>query len=442
MDGGDERKMKQEEWRNEFAGRKILIWGFGREGRSSLLWIRTVCPGLPLDIADGTITESLKSEVQSYGNVRLLAQDNVDFSSYDMILKAPGIPVPTSFDRSNLTQQTHLFLKHHGFQTIGITGTKGKSTTTSLVHTVLSQQYTCHLIGNIGIPCFDILPVLEETDLCAFEISCHQLEDCPYSPHTAVFLNLYQEHLDHYADYQAYGNAKANIFRHQKPGETAILNQELFCAEERTDALLIGRDIRAEGHLLIAGSHMLEVTDCSLIGAHNYLNLAVVLAVADRYGIREDAFRSAVSSFAPLHHRLEYIGEHNGIRFVNDSISTIGQAAIAALNSLPDTDVILIGGMDRGIDYADLEEVLKERKDLYIIFMYATGRRIMEELRNQGAVHDHMILKADLEEALACAKQYCRRGHIVLLSPAASSYDHFRNFEERGEIFARLALES
>ena len=432
--------MNTEAWKAEFLGKRILIWGFGREGKSSLKWIRTLLPGYPLTIAEPRARlSSLNTE--GLENISLIAEEDMDAENFDLILKSPGIVTPKNMDLSRLSQQTHLFLKHHGKNTVGITGTKGKSTTASLAHAVISKEYRCHLAGNIGIPCFDILPELKEDDIVVFELSCHQLEHCSYSPKTAVFLNLYEEHLDHYDSFQAYGDAKANIFRHQKEGQTAILHQDLPYVQERADAILIGRDITAEGKVLSACGKQVTVRNPKLIGAHNMLNAAVVYALAGRLGISDSAFLDALDEFEPLHHRLEKITEKNGILYVNDSISTIGQASIAALNSLSLTDVILIGGMDRGIDYGALEDCLAERTDLHVIFMYAAGERIFHEMKEKGTIHENMHVCSGLEEAVKLSSSLCRRGHIVLLSPAASSYDHFRNFEHRGEVFARLVEE-
>lgn len=429
--------MNRQAWIEEFAGKKILIWGFGREGQSSLNWIRNLCPELPVAIADSGTSAALEQAAQEPHTV-VMKEADVDFTAYDRILKSPGIVIPEGMDRSHITQQAELFLKHHGFQTIGITGTKGKSTTTSLTAAVLRQKYRTHLVGNIGIPCFDILPKLQDEDKVAFEISCHQLEYGSYSPHLAVYLNLYEEHLDHYGSFQAYGDAKANIFRNQSEGDVVILQQDLPYCRERSDAVLIGRDIRADESYLYFRERKLPLPETKLIGAHNRLNLAVVYAISCMLDLSDEQFTAGAVSFEPLPHRLQPVGTVHGIRYVNDSISTIGQTAIAALKALPETDVILIGGMDRGIEYNELEDYLYQAKDLHAIFMYASGHRVYKELLEKGMIHDHMHVCEDLKEALALGSSLCRKDHIVLLSPAASSYDHFKNFEERGAVFADL----
>ena len=146
----------------------------------------------------------------------------------------------------------------------------------------------------------------------------------------------------------------------------------------------------------------------------------------------------ACKKFVPLHHRLEDLGVLDGIRYVNDSISTIGQATIQALRSISDVDTVLVGGMDRGISYTELEAYLKNRTDVKVIFMYATGHRIYQEMKEKGDVREGMHVVENLKDAVALAKKETREGHTCLLSPAASSYDHFKNFEERGAIFEQL----
>lgn len=431
--------MNLESWKDEFAGKRILIWGYGLEGKSSCRLIRTLCPDLKLDIADGG--RGYDQAIAETENTTVLREDEADFSSYDLILKAPGIVPPEGTDCGHMTSQTELFLKHYRDRTIGITGTKGKSTTTAVTAAVLSMKYRTHLVGNIGIPCFDAVMDMEENDLAVFEISCHQLEYTRYSPHVAVYLNLYEEHLDHYGSFEAYGEAKNHIYRYQKPGDICILNEALQVQrKECPDAVLIGKDVYAEGITLFCPGKILNVRDCRLIGAHNYSNLAIAYYIGGLYGISDAEFLEAVRTFTPLRHRLQDLGEYEQIRFVDDSISTIGQAAIKAMESLPDTDTVLIGGNDRGIDYSDLENYLASHPEVFAVFMYATGSRIYREMKNRGTAHPNMQVCGDLAEAVECARAHTRPGHICLLSPAASSYDHFRNFEERGDTFRKLAF--
>ena len=436
--------MYRDEWLPEFQDKKILIWGFGKEGKASYNLIRELLPDQIVDIGESREkgAKTLEQAKTNCVNVNCLFDDDIDFSSYDLILKSPGIVLPDGFDLSNISSETELFIKHYAKQIIGVTGSKGKSTTTSLIASALAKKYTTHLVGNIGRACFEVIPVLKEDDLIAFELGCHQLEYTRFSPHVAVILNLYEEHLDHYGTMEKYIHAKENIFRYQSDGDILILGENLEAqAEARKDAYLRGKDMGNKGHTLYLEDKELEVSDCKLLGDHNYLNMSVAYFIAHKiYGVSDDDFLAAMKEFEPLHHRIEDLGEYEGVRFVNDSISTIGQATIKALEALKDVDTVLIGGMDRGIDYQELKDYLVTRNDVHIIFMYGSGKRIFEELEKERRLSANMEYVDNLELAVERARLLTKPHHICLLSPAASSYDFFKNFEERGEIFKKLAF--
>lgn len=434
--------MSLEKWKSEFENKKIAIWGYGREGRSTRKFLKSLSVPCEITIVDSS-RENVQKILQEDPEVQAVAQEDCDFSVYDCILKSPGIVLQKGFDTTHLTSQTELFLKWYRHQTIGITGTKGKSTTTTLVYTLLKEKYPIHLIGNIGVPCFEVIEGMEKGDLAAFELSCHQLEYCRYSPHIAVFLNLFEEHLDHYGTFERYGNAKANILRYQTSGDTAILQASLsqYFPLIQGKKVEISTDIQAEGTRLSVPGHTYDADHVRLIGQHNYLNLAVAYYIATLYGIDDSAVRHALSEFHPLAHRLEDLGEHAGIRYVNDSICTIGQACIQALQALQNVDVVLVGGMDRGIHYGELEDYLAHHSRVNVVFMYATGHRIYAELQKKGWMREGFYEVEDLKQAVEKARHLCSPHHIVLLSPAASSYDHFKNFEERGDVFKKLAFE-
>lgn len=428
------------DWIQEFEGKRILILGYGIEGKATYRFIRTICPDLHMTIADGGKGKTVAQ--QQTVNTTVIDDHNIDYGSYDLIMKSPGIVLPEGIDTSNISGEAQLFLKHYADRTIGITGTKGKSTTTSLTAAILREKYETVLVGNIGIACFDAIDQMEAGALAAFEISCHQLEYCPYSPHIAVYLNLYEEHLDHYGSFEKYGDAKFNNIAHQKEDDIAIMDAHLtqYIPRVKSKLYLIGKDIDATGTTLILNDGNIDASSSSLIGEHNYRNLAVAAQIGRMYGISDEMIRHALTSFRPLAHRLQDLGEDDsGIRYVNDSISTIGQACIQALESVKDVDVVLVGGMDRGIEYHELEEYLAN-SHVSVVFMYATGKRIAQEMKTKGLFREGMYETEDLEEAVCRAKTLCREHHVILLSPAASSYDHFRNFEQRGEIFEQLAF--
>lgn len=432
-----------ESWKKEFENKKICIWGYGIEGKSTYAFIRKLFPEMNITIADGGKGLDVAKENTKY--TTCIHDDALVYDDYDLIIKAPGIVLKDDAPIDKITQESELFLKHYSDKTIGITGTKGKSTTTSLVYALLKERYNVVLVGNIGVACFDAIEEMEKGAIAAFEISCHQLEYSPYSPHIGVYLNLYEEHLDHYGSFQKYGDAKFNNIKNMKEGDIAIMHSMLeaygYISSSPVKPVLISEDIYSKNKTLFIPDHSLEIRECSLIGEHNYQNLAVAYYIAHTLGVSDEEVLDACKKFHPLHHRLEDLGEKDGIRFVNDSISTIGQACIQALESVKNVDVVLVGGMDRGIEYNELEKYLYERKDVKVIFMYATGKRVHEEMKVKNLDRDGLYDVLDLKEAVELSKQLCQKSHTVLLSPAASSYDHFKNFEERGKVFQELAFQ-
>lgn len=428
-------------WKQEFENKNILIWGYGIEGKSSYAFIRKLLPEQSITIADGG--KGYEVAQKETTNTNVIKDADIQFDKYDLILKAPGIVVKDESILPKITGQAQLFLKHYRNQTVGITGTKGKSTTTSLVAHILKEKYDTVLVGNIGKACFDEIEEMEKGAIAAFELSCHQMEYATYSPHVGVFLNLYEEHLDHYGSFEKYGEAKFHILKYQTEGDISIISSELpqYISQLTTKSYLIGKDIYATDHILHIPNHILEVKQCSLIGTHNYQNLAVAYMVAHLLGISDEQVQHACRTFQPLHHRLENLGEHEGITYINDSISTIGQATIQALKAVNHVETVLIGGMDRGISYKELKDYLVHDSKVNVIFMYATGQRIYDEMTQEYGSREHTYLVGDLKQAVSLAKQITAKGHACLLSPAASSYDHFKNFEERGRIFQELAFE-
>ena len=242
---------------------------------------------------------------------------------------------------------------------------------------------------------------------------------------------------------EKYGLAKSHIFTNQMQSDTVIMHEEMkdFIKLSLNTPYLIGKDITAHGTTLCIPGHELDASSAKLIGEHNYRNLAVAYFIANKLGVSDESVKKAIASFRPLAHRLEDLGEYQGVRFINDSISTIGQSCIQALESIENVDTVLVGGMDRGIEYDEVEDYLHARKDVQVIFMYATGKRIFSEMEQKGLLRPGLHQVENLEEAVKLAKKLTRPHHACVLSPAASSYDHFKNFEHRGDVFRKLAFE-
>lgn len=431
---------------NEFKNKKLVILGFGREGLSTYRFIRRFYPDMHLTIADKNPV-TLDDE-----NVTVVTGDNYLDACFgcDLVMKAPGIP---TFNMPNwiipkITCQTHLFLKHFGKLTVGITGTKGKSTTSSLIYHILAASgKKALLVGNIGSPAFDSLDEIDGNATVVYELSCHQLELCPYSPEIAVLLNLYEEHLDHYGTLENYFNAKKNIFLHQKSGIFIYDSGNKNIDNIKTNSLTASikdksADIySADGKIIFKGKAIsLDTEKIKIKGAHNFGNIGIAYAVTSILGVSASDFANAVYSFTGLNHRLQFVGTFDGIHYYDDSISTIPATAIAAMESLENVGSIMLGGMERGIDYSPLRDYLKNHPLPAIILMPDTGIRLYDMLCDAG-LKKICHLSDSLETAVAFAKKYTPKGTACLFSPAAASYHQFKNFEARGNAFQQLLKE-
>ncbi len=403
------------------TGRRILVAGYGREGQSAERLVKRLVPEMDYTIA--TQVESGKWKEES-------GEWHEDWP-FDMVIKSPGIPT-FHFPHSifHLTSLTDLFLQVYGDMTIGVTGTKGKSTTASLIHHLLPGSI---LAGNIGIPLFDILDDLEEDSIVVAELSCHQLENIHRAPHIAVLLNLFQEHLDHYENYMGYKMAKMQIGLRQRPGDHL-----LWCADAAELADLV-RSLPMPGvqhpYSLsdVTGEERTLLSACPLEGEHNRSNALVAVRVASLVTRQPlSTFHFLLSTFQGLRHRMEKVGCYKGITWYDDSISTIPAAAIAAVCALGRVDTLILGGFDRGIDYSPLVEFLQDNPIKNLVFVGAAGRRIFSLL----TPHSSFLIEDDYTKIVPWCAEHTPWGGVVLLSPAAASYDAFKNFEVRGDFYA------
>lgn len=412
-------------------GKSILILGFGREGRSSLAFIRKFLPHAVLGVADGNgdalagLEENYK--VKTYSGANYLDAIN----DYDLVLKTPGISLKDKeIDLSKITSQTDLFLEEFHERIIGVTGTKGKSTTSTLISHLLKESgRDVFLVGNIGVPVFDVIEKLTQNSLIVFELSAHQLQFIHRSPHVGILLNVFEEHLDHFGTFEAYRNAKLNIIRKMGDGDWAVTTDEF--------GFEVGDFF---GRIISYPYYDFEVDwdSVPLKGTHNVLNVKAALCACGAFGIPADEVIRHLYTFKPLEHRQELVGIFGGVTFYNDSISTIPQAAIAAVETIKNVRFLLLGGYDREIDYTPLTEYLMKNKIEHLLFTGNAGKRMMSMLENAGYQGD-MTTYANLPEAFSIVQSKAKTGDVCLLSPAAASYDQYKNFEERGKMFKELA---
>ena len=435
---------------NRLRGKRILVLGFGREGRSTWRFLHKYLPEATVAVADKNEMEL----VQYFGTSYLEA-----IYDYDIVIKTPGISLK-DFDTKGveITSQTDLFLSQFHSQTIGISGTKGKSTTTSLIyHLLKSSGRDAILTGNIGIPCFDVMEEIKPDSIVVYELSAHQLEYVHNSPHVGVLLNVFEEHLDHFGSFERYKAAKLNLLRFMDKDDTAIIHESLSLDAHR---VIASEATQSRTFSLFDLDNIIDRTALPLKGEHNLLNVKAALLACDAYGVDYHELIPYLYTFKPLEHRLEPVGIFDGVSFVNDSISTIPQATIQACKALGRVDFLLLGGFDRGIDYQPLADYLKQNPVPHLLFTGKAGERMMELIygvstgsttcdvkvpepvaaeRSRSIEGPTLYYYANMEEAFAYIATQAQNGDVVLLSPAASSYDQYKNFEERGRKFKALA---
>ncbi|MBR5508707.1 MAG: UDP-N-acetylmuramoyl-L-alanine--D-glutamate ligase [Lachnospiraceae bacterium] len=434
-------------------GKDILILGFGREGQSTLRRIRQVGSAASVTIADqaGASPEDTSIKVIS-GPAYMDTMDD-----YDLVFKSPGVVLPKDpeYYQCQFTSQMEVFFTAYRDRIIGITGTKGKSTVTTLLYHILKEnQRDVVLAGNIGIPAFDILEDIGTETLLVCELSCHQLEYIHVSPHLAVLLNIHEEHLDHYGTMERYVHSKQQIYLHQRPEDLLFCGQEVLPDTDTCQSQIYSvsdqqniSDICLDGLCVHFGpyNYQIPANDIHLLGHHNHIDIAFDYAICRTLGLSDEEFDTALRTYHPLPHRLNLIGTKDGVRYYDDSISTICETTIQALKSIPSVGSILIGGMDRGIEYDDLIRFLSTDSVPHIILMAATGKRIFDEIQQNYpdfAQPERLVLVDTLEEAVQKAKELTIPGTACVLSPAAASYGIFKNFEERGDVFKKLVFES
>jgi len=448
-----------------FQGKKVAILGFAREGQSTFKAIRKVLPEFPLVVCDKNqlAADNFPERENNIQTQWFLGENYLTgIHGADLIIKTPGIPfqvIESEELRSKVISQTEIFLKLFGKQVVGVTGTKGKSTTTSLLYHILKMAgRSSVLAGNIGTPPFDLIDQIAEDTIVAYEMSSHQLEHIRVSPHIAIFLNIFQDHLDHYPSYRHYQLAKLNIARWQDPDDVIIFNpfNKIISGlvsefEIKSQRWLLGNAGESDRRVFCdKGSLVLSIPGkesrirdvCrvrKLPGDHNLLNIAAASTAAYLLGVAPLQITRAVASFSGLPHRLEFVGLSRGISFYNDSISTTPESTIEALKTFPNTTSLLLGGFDRGIDYSELLAFLVESRVKNLVFIGAAGKRMFEEGKTiPGLMEKNCLLPDSFEQGFEMAVKYTPAAGICLLSPAAASYDSFKNFEHRGNTFKEL----
>ena len=377
--------------------KRIAIWGMGREGLAVKLALQKHVPG---------------------AEILEITEDNLDdIFGAQVLVKSPGVslyrPEITKAKEQGIvvTSGTNLFManKNPHTKVIAITGTKGKSTTSSLMaHTLKAYGFKVCLGGNIGVPLIDFVD--EPADYVVAELSSYQCADFDGKPDVSVLLNLYPEHLQWHGSHEQYYADKRHMW-----------SQGLWQLDNRDNEIQVENDFFVD-----AAKQLFPISSLNLRGLHNAQNACVVLAVLKHLGLDLAKAEEGFRTFEGLAHRLQIVGEQDGLTFVDDSISTTPETAICAMESFKgQTITLLVGGFDRGQDYAKLNQYIKDN-GVQAIALPITGDWV--------ETPHHM---QTIKEAVALAKQITEKGGIVLLSPAAPSYNMYKNFEARGDDFKK-----
>lgn len=435
---------------SELDGRSIGLWGAGLETTS---FAHIAAVALPRTrIAVIVLEDDTDSTAFAPDATVVDASLAVDaLSRCDVLVRSPGVsiyrPELTELAQRGLpiTTPTGLWLaERRGRGVLGVTGTKGKSTIASLVaHLVRAAGHPVELAGNIGRPALELLDVPED-EVVVVELSSYQIADLSDGPEVAMVANLYREHLNWHLSDDRYRQDKLRLLT--LPGvQSCVLNvtsPEVIaapraCRDSWTYGAAPGWHVTENG-IARADAHIASA-DLPLLGPHNALNVCGALTALDALGIAYPPLPEALETFSGLPHRLQLVHEADGVVWVDDSISTTPESAAAAIASFPDRAIVLIGGgQDRGQDYRQLGAVLAERR-AHVLGLPDTGARLVDAAQAAGVPADHAFVVEDLASAVAAAAATAVPGTVVLLSPAAPSYNAYANFEERGDHFRRLA---
>lgn len=442
---------------DKLKDKNLAILGFGKEGRSTYSFIRKYLKDIHLTIID----------MKDISNDEMFKDDsNIDFvcgedylsnlGVYDYIIKAPGVSLKDIKDekiKEKVTSQLELLLEVNRDNIIGVTGTKGKSTTSSLLYEVFKDQnYDVYLLGNIGVPVLDNIDLYKKDTLLVIEMSSHQLEFIEVSPHIGIVLNLFQDHLDHAGDLKHYHDNKMRMFKFQNDNDIALYGDDNKYLHNRVvnDGYKgIFYDIRFDDS--DGGEHSVRIKDKSiylnnellytdgkrnLLGDHNLNNIMFIMTVAKLKGLDLNKAKETISKFKGLKYRMECIGTFNDVTYYNDTIATIPEATINAIKAIGNVDTLIFGGMDRHIEYGEMIDFLEKSSISNLVCMPTTGFTIGNILKEK--CDKNIFFVNTLEEAYQVSKENTAKGMSCLLSPAAASYEFFKNFEEKGKAFEEI----
>lgn len=431
---------------------KIAILGFNVEGKASYGYYKG--QGHEITICDRSSDIELPEGVGSK-----LGEDYLEnLDEFDLLVRSPGIYPQTILDKNpnvkdKITTQTNEFFKVCPTKNIiGITGTKGKGTTSSLITKMLEATgKQAYLGGNIGVPMISMLSNIGEDDWVVLELSNFQLIDIQYAPHIAVCLTVVSEHIDWHPNAEDYFASKANLFAHQSSDDIAI-----YFDDNETTKQIVSKGsghlipyykqpgaVVENGNFMIDGKVICRTEELSLLGKHNWQNVCAAITAVWQVSQDVDAFHEAITNFVTLEHRLEFVRELDGVKYFNDSFGTTPETAIVAIESFEEPIVLIVGGSEKGSDYNDLVGTILGSTVAHVVCIGVTGLKIadMLEARKDERCVTYSVWESydnvTIDEVVTKAREVAEPGSVVLLSCASASFDMFKNYKDRGEKFKR-----
>ncbi|MCX6789682.1 MAG: UDP-N-acetylmuramoyl-L-alanine--D-glutamate ligase [Candidatus Gribaldobacteria bacterium] len=428
--------------------KNILILGLGKEGIDSYLALRKIFPHKILAVADKKELKYFDKKVQTIlakdKNLKKYFGNNYlnKAGEYDLIIKAPGISCK-ELGSLQTTSQAEIFFDNFPGLIIGVTGTKGKGTTSGLIYQILkTARLKAFFLGNVGNPVMQYLLNAKPDHIAVYEISAQQLRDLKKSPQIAVFLNLFSDHLDYFTNFQEYAKAKANIAIHQTKNDLLVYNgQEPLVKKIASQSK--ARQVTFNKAKLKIVENIINLKEIPLQGEFNYLNVLAAVLATTPFNIQKEKIKKAIKTFQNLPHRLEFVGKYQGIEFYNNSMATVPETTILDLKTFSNKKIsLIIGGSDKGSDYSLLaKEIAKSSVKNLIILGQGTGQKIVNKLEGGNLLPKRKEVPSfqaqSMEEAVRICYQQTPKDGICLLSPASASFNMFKDYQNRGEQFKK-----
>lgn len=439
--------------------KKTAVLGLGLEGKDLVNYL--LGKGYEVTIFDRKEEGELDLTEISRKKIKLICGKDYlkkGLLGFDIIFRSPGvyrfIPELVKADKEGIevSSAIKLFFAECPGKIIGVTGTKGKGTTSSLIYEILKESgKDVYLAGNIGKPYLELLPSLSKESLVVLELSSFQLIDLKASPHIAVILNITQDHLDWHKDLKEYIEAKTNTVKYQSKDDFAVINNDYeipqsFADKTKAKIFFFSRKSKIRGSYVENGKIILDVGEKIVLGEtknlllrgeHNWENITAAACASSLAGANISSIRKVIFSFKGLEHRLELVGEYEGVAFYNDSFATGPQPTMAAINSFREPISLILGGYDKGLDYSGLGNQISKTKNLVNVILIGDLGEKLERVIKESKYKGQIIKmgKSSIDKIVKKAYSETPKGGVVLLSPAAASFDMFLNYKERGNKF-------